>query len=237
MVRFLAIGGGGGGGASAASGGGGGGSAGITSLLIPAMFVPDTILVQVGAGGAGGAQTGTTSNGSNGNDTILSTFFTSSNVVQLLIAQNGVGASGATGGTGGTVESLNYFSVAGIAQSVAGQAGANGNNNLVATSTIPLMGGAGGRPNGSTRSATPNYGYPEADAGSSTKAANGYFQLSPILLGCGGGGGGDNTGSVTNGGIGGDGGIGCGGGGGGSNGTTGFAGGKGGNGAVFIWAW
>lgn len=239
MVRFLLIGAGGGGSSNATTGGAGGGSGAITSLLIPAMFVPDSIIVQVGTGGVGAAASATSASGSSGNNTILFGYFTSSSIVTLLSATGGNAASGSagTGGAGGAVSLVNYFSSAGIAQSVAGQTGANSNTNLVATSTIPLMGGAGGRPNGSTRSATPNYGYPEADSGSATKAASGYFQLSPILLGCGGGGGGNNNGSVTNGGIGGDGGIGCGGGGGGSDGTTGFAGGKGGNGAAFIWAW
>lgn len=232
MVRFLLIGGAGGGSANATSGGAGGGSGAMTSLVIPALFVPNSILVQVGAGGNGAGGTATSGAGSPGNDTFLLGVFTSSTPVTLLTAQNGGGGSASgTGGSGGTTETGNFFSAAGIYESIAGQAGAASNTNLVASSTIPLTGGAGGRTTANPRSVTPNYGYPEADTGSSTKAGNGYFQLSPILIGCGGAGGGNTH-------AGGDGGIGCGGGGGGANGTTtGLAGGKGGNGAVFIWAW
>lgn len=232
MVRFLLIGAGGGGSSNATTGGSGGGSGAINSLIIPAMFVPDSIIVQVGTGGLGSSATVTSSNGSGGTNTILFGYFTSSSIVTLLSATGGSGGTGSTGvgGAGGTATAVNYFSSAGIAQSVAGQTGAASNTNLSASTTIPLTGGAGGRPAGQTRPVNPNYGYPAVDDGSSTKAGNGYFQLSPILVGCGGAGG-----SSTK--DGGDGGIGCGGGGGGANGTTGLAGGKGGNGAAFIWSW
>jgi len=60
MIQITCIGGGGGGGASnnsttARGGGAGGSSGGFTSLLIPAIFLPDVLYVSAGDGGAGGA--------------------------------------------------------------------------------------------------------------------------------------------------------------------------------------
>ena len=62
MIRITCIGGGGGGGGGATNnsttargGGAGGSSGGFTSLLIPAIFLPDVLYVSVGDGGTGGA--------------------------------------------------------------------------------------------------------------------------------------------------------------------------------------
>ena len=62
IIEIVAIGagGGGGGGLSKTStlvgaGGGGGGSGAISKLIIPAIFVTDSLVVRVGVGGSGGA--------------------------------------------------------------------------------------------------------------------------------------------------------------------------------------
>jgi len=61
MLQITCIGGGGGGGggiprtsAQSGGGGGGGGSASISRIIIPAMYLTDTLGVIVGKGGAGG---------------------------------------------------------------------------------------------------------------------------------------------------------------------------------------
>src|SRR6266550_1648778 len=59
MCYMICIGGGGGGGASTSTtssgAGGGGSSAGQSTILIPAILIPDQLFIQIGAGGAGGA--------------------------------------------------------------------------------------------------------------------------------------------------------------------------------------
>ena len=240
MVRFLLIGAGGGGGNGGASGGfngaSGGGSGAITSLIIPAMFVPDSVIVQVGAGGAGGAAGTGRTGGSSGQATTIYGLFTSSTAVNLLTASAG-GGGDTSAGSAGTVFSNNYFSAAGILTAIAGQAGALKDTSVTATSTIPLTGGAGGSTTTSGTAGgtvTPNYGYPVVNSSTTDNADNGYYQLSPLLLGAGGAGGGyAASGSGLHGG---NGGIGCGGGGGGRQ-STGGRGGNGGNGAVYIWSW
>jgi hypothetical protein len=61
-IHLLGVGGGGGGGAginttTTSGGGAGGSSGGQTTVMIPAMFVPDTLYIQAGAGGAGATTT------------------------------------------------------------------------------------------------------------------------------------------------------------------------------------
>lgn len=109
---------------------------------------------------------------------------------------------GQLGGTGGTASASNYFSCMGFFQSVAGQAGSVGGGS--ASSTTFLSGGA-------VSTTTANYGY--------DTSRNGYFNLSPIIVGVGGAG----SGAVT-----GNGGTGCGG---------GYLSGKGGDGLVVIITW
>lgn len=90
----------------------------------------------------------------------------SSSAAALLTARSGVGANG------GTAMTANQFTASGFFQSVAGQAGTTGN--ITPSSTTFLSGGAFG-------TVTANYGY--------TTSRNGYFQMQPIIVGTGGGGG------------------------------------------------
>lgn len=104
-----------------------------------------------------------------------------------------------TGGTpaGGVASAANAFAAAGFYQNVTGQAGSTSN---IGSSTTTFLSGGGG--NSTIQS---NYGYVNPPG-----SGNGYFQLQPIIVGLGGG-------------SGGDGGIGCGGAVGTRNGGAGMA--------------
>jgi len=219
MVRFMLIGAGGGGGnGTSAQGGGGGGSGGVTSWIGPAIFIPDSLRITTGQGGTSGVNATASSviyQAKNGTGyTLLSAFGGSS------------GSTGTSGGSGGSGMTANYFTSAGIFNSLSGQSGANGSstgaggNQSASTSTF-LSGGAGG--SGATASTggsvTPTYGYlplPVTTAGGSVVGANGYFITNPVIVGCGGAGGSTSTSVGTGGGRGG---IGCGGGGSGEDGN------------------
>lgn len=226
MVRIILIGSGGAGYGSSTGGNGGGGSGAVTQWIGPAIFIPDSLTIQLSNGPPLG-NPGLTSNiiwqGSNNS----STGYT------LLSANSG--ASSSTGGAGGIVSTNNYFGASGIFTSVAGQAGAGIGASITASTTTFLSGGGGGGASTAAGgSVATKYGYPTVSGGASATAGNsGYFITQPIMLGVGGSGGGG--GAAGNGKAGGDGGYGCGGGGAGNNyvGTTG----KGGPAACFIWSW
>jgi hypothetical protein len=239
MLRFLLIGPGGGGANGFVRTGGGSGA--VTSWLVPAMFVPDTLIISPGIGGAGGAGTqNIAQNGTNGGTTTVA--ITPSIVI---LQANGGGGGTASAGSAGTASTAFGLNNTGIYISIAGQAGAASLGAITPSATTFLTGGAGGGTGSGVAGAsvTPLYGYPVVEGGPGTGSVdarngrNGYFITQPIMFGCGGSGGGDG-GSGTSG-KGGDGGIGCGGGGAGEAGSTLItrAGGNGGNGAVFIWAW
>lgn len=239
MVRIMLIGGGGAGGrGSSSAGGGGGGSGAITSWIGPAMFIPDTLRIFVGAGAQANVPGITTAS--------IVSYQAKDGVGYELLRASGGGSGNDTGnsfGSGGVAMNNNYFGASGIFTSVAGQEGSSGGttgageNRSASTDTF-LSGGAGGSGNNTNTggSVTPNYGYtplPTTTAGGTVPGANGYFITQPILVGCGGAGG---TTSTAIGSAGGHGGIGCGGGGAGEDAAVG-SGGRGGDGAVFIWAW
>lgn len=242
MIRFLLIG-AGGGGANGFTNRTGGGSGAVTSWLVPAMFVPDRLIVSPGQGGAGGAASSTTSN--NGATGVLTDVGPAPNI-SILQAQPGGGGT-ASGGAGGGATAASALNNYGIYTSIAGQAGTVADTAVIASTTTFLSGGSGGSSTtlGAGGNVTPNYGYPTLPGGTAslaenTPGRNGYFITQPIMVGCGGSGGGGGGGAAgPNGGRGGNGGIGCGGGGGGLQNTGGNAGagGNGGNGAVYIWAW
>jgi hypothetical protein len=248
MVRILLIGAGGGGRASSA-GSGGGGSGGLTSWIGPALFIPDTLLISIGAGGAGGAVGGANS-GANGGATTVGYYFTSSTIVNLLTANGGTGATGGGGGAGGLVFANNYFGASGIFSSVAGTIGGTYSTAAQTPSTTIFLSGGGASDLGRTgdgKAVNPHYSYPQlaggvaavvATPGAAGRGNDGYFITSPTMLGVGGSGGGGNNGTGF-GGRGGNGGTGCGGGGGGlgANNAASGGGGNGGGGAAFIWAW
>ena len=228
MVRMLLIGAGAGGRAgTTTAGGGGGGSGAVTEWIGPAIFIPDQLRIYIGNGGVS-AQAG-------GNTIVAWQGPTSSAGYNLLTA------NGAASGTAGTASTNNFFGASGIFSSIAGQAGATAGNNIAASTTTFLSGGASGANAATTNPGqlvACNYGYPTIAGGTGSTAGTGnpgFFLAQPIMLGAGGSGGGGNTAGI--GGTGGQGGIGCGGGGGGRGTTTGSVGGRGGDGAVFIWAW
>ena len=228
FVWFTLIGaGGGGGGASGTgSGGGGGGSGAVTNFMCPAFLIPDQLRLVIGAGGAGGAIGSAGTAGS----TTSAVFQQKDGTGYTLLSANagGGGANSATttGGTAGTSMSANYFTPIGFFQSIAGQAGASGGagSSITASATTFLSGGASiaGTVDG-------NYGY---SIGTTAFGIDGFFMMSPIIVGLGGSG---TTGQPTA-----DakrGGIGCGGAGGSAAGTGNQVGGRGGDGLAVIITW
>lgn len=190
FVWFTLIGAGGSGDNGAATGGG---SGAVTNFMGPAFLIPDSLQVDVGSGGAGGS-------GQAGADTSIWYAQKDTTNPYLLIR-----ARGGQGTSGGSATASNYFSAMGFYQSIAGQAGSA--SSITPSSTTFLSGGTG-----SSNLVTANYGYVIPSAG----AADGFFQMQPIIVGTGG--------SFT-----GKGGIGCGG---GSNGAD-----AGGDGLVVIITW
>jgi hypothetical protein len=218
MVWFTLIGaGGGGGGTDGVSDFCGGGSGAVTNLMIPAFLVPDNLAIKVAVGGEGALA----SNGAGGDAslTAVKTFFDQDS--DILFANGGGGGTIATG-AGGQAMGANYFTAAGIFQSVTGQAG---------TTSVPsASGGTFLQGGGVAGFSTSNYGY--VNGAGATQGAAGYFQMSPIIVGVSG------TGSTSTG-IGAGkfiGGIGCGG-----AGTTAAIGptngSNGGNGLAVVITW
>lgn len=227
MVRMLLIGAGAGGRIGTTGTGGAGGSSGaIVQWIGPAIFIPDTLRIVVGAGGASGSAGGNATVNWKGSVTAA--------------GYNLLSANGGPSNTAATATTNNYFGACGIFNSIAGQAGASANAAITASTTTFLSGGAGGNSTttGVGRDVAVKYGYPSIIGGAGTvggTGGDGFFITQPIMLGAGGAGGGGGT--ITSGGNGGKGGIGCGGGGGGIGATANSEGGRGGDGAVFIWSW
>ena len=220
MVWFTLIGGGGGGGGSDGTTDClGGGSGAVTNLMIPAFLVPDNLLVSVGSGGSGGSSGGAA--GAAGLNTAILT--TLGNTGGFLTYSPGGNGGDFTSATGGSATAANFFTAAGIYQSVAGQDGTTSSPS--ASSTTFLQGG------GAIGISTSNYGY--SNGTGSNQGARGYFQMSPIIVGVSGTGNGANgTGNGTY-----KGGIGCGGA--GSSAAFGVSspGSDGGNGLAIIITW
>ena len=106
FVHIIMSGAGGGGGAGFVAtqarqggGGGGGGSGTHASLVLPAMFCPDTLYIYIGSGGAGGTTSGQA--GSAGNSTVITLY--PENILNntLLLAGGGLAGGGGTSGGGG----------------------------------------------------------------------------------------------------------------------------------------
>lgn len=251
-VYILAVGAGGGGGsgrvatAGGGGGGGGGGSGGLSTIFMPAMFIPDTLFVSCPVGGSPSTA---------GNDTKVSLqpFTASTHINYTLLYANGGnpgsasgGLTGGAGGTGAPVTSFassSYYGFRGRATFIAGQAGAAGGTSTTAGNSITppstgiiVTGGAGG---GGSNTAGFAGGIISTISGTlgndffnlPTIAANGATGSTPAERGANGfkskfmnfGGGGGGGASTTAGGVlgrGGDGAPGCGGGGGGGGNTT-----------------
>ena len=253
LYTFVLIGAGGGGGAgftraagAAGGGGGGGGSGAVSTLMIPADFVPDEIFIQPGLGGNPGVAGGFTY------VSLVPTIGVPTATQLALEARGGgtggpgsataVGAAGAAGvatlpaGTllskfGSYISTVGQVGVAGGA--VAGAVGVS-----VTPTGMPVTGGAGGA--GTTSGSfvggaiqavvgiNPNV--PGGNAGIDPNGADGFSNSNPFFFTGGSGG---AASSAIVGGKGGNGAIGSGGGGGGA-GTTGGVGGMGGHGVVFL---
>jgi hypothetical protein len=260
FVYMIAVGGGGGGGYGgiAATGasrtaGGGGASGCITTLIVPAHLISDSLFIRVGIGGRGA--TNVTITGGAGTATVISAYSLTSGTEEYLFANGGNGGTVNSGGTTTTPAITNstlatigkWQGVASIAGVNGGSGGVPGNNN---TLNYYLTGGGSGAgaissnlPGGSIVSAYKQVsavtvvqgGAAIADA---TQGQNdgqdGYF-IPKRFISYGGGGGGSSTNGVA--GRGGNGGPGSGGGGQGTgavyiNGYT--AGGNGGDGFAVI---
>lgn len=170
MINMFCLGGGGGGGggqtAAVAGGGGGGASGAFTSLMIPAIFLPDVLKIIVGAGGQGGATATAGTAGANSYITLGAGVTAGTTIPNLLLAALGGGAGGTgNGGAAGVagitttiaqlspLSKLGLFSNTGTAANagyggqagVAGGVGGAGNvGAMVAWATIPFSGGGGG---------------------------------------------------------------------------------------------
>jgi len=257
-VITISAGGGGGGGftsaSGAAGGGGGGGTGAVNRIIIPKIFLTDSLTVVVGAGGAGGAAN---TIGSNGGATSVGLNVTTGGGAQsflLSITAGGGGGNpgtvgaGGTGGAAGATSSVNNMAMTALGEFVlrAGIAGGDGNATgaplagIYGSGIVPLSAGRGGA--GRTAGNVPAAGgsisgrgfvqdVPGGTSGGGT-GVDGMFMRKPFVS-LGGTGGGSSTGV---GGNGGNGGPGSGGGGGGA-GTTGGTGGRGGNGLVIITCW
>jgi len=264
MIIACGAGGGGGGGSIVTSnfrGSSGGGSGAITKVLVPAMFLPDDLIITVGKGGPGGV---TASQGTAGGNTAVhissSTIspLTASNLI-VFAAGGSAGERGQSGGTGGIAGGVsviltnNNFASIGQFLSNANDAGGSatisgaGINYTISSSTGILYsstagGGRDGTPQGFNGGDIIGIsgiignisGGTGISSGTAGNGSNGYTIFNPIISVGGTGGGGSGNGA---GGNGGDGGNGTGGGGGGVGTTVGGTGGTGGNGFVIITCW
>ena len=235
LVYIFVLGAGGDGGSSASMGGGGGGSGGQTSLLIPALLLPDMLYVSTFCNSNANGLTGVFTHAMGKNT--LTTWRAA------CIAYANPGTSGAinVGGAGGTVAGASSIAqgFGGISILLAGQAGTNGASsgagtaNTYPTTGLVATGGAGGgaanAAGGNITASTPR---PAILGGAATlDGGNGINTLFNALLPSGGAGGGGSNGGA--GGRGGNGGFGCGGGGAGQNGAAGL----GGPGLIVIAQW
>jgi hypothetical protein len=258
MISITAIGAGGSGGTgtglpvgNSRFGGGGGGSGAVTRLIIPEMFVTDSLVISVGTGGIGAVNGGNTTVDmvTRGNGDIYT---------RLIIASGGTSTTSLNAGIGGAIAVIGdaLYSSMGVWTATAGVNGnagttTTGNLQIYANGGIPVCGGAGGAgmAAGSTVSSTggqvltaqPFYPTLPGGVGNTalTDGRNGPFSITPFYSMGGSGGGGGGTTPVS-GGRGGNGAPGCGGGGGGA-GTqptgVGGVGGRGGDGLVIITCW
>lgn len=270
MLHIFCFGGGGGGGAgltdvSSTNRGGGAGGVGspITSLLIPAILVPDILYISPGSGGLGGTSSGVA--GGNGLASYVSVISGSTTAANVLITSCGSNSGGGGAGTtasasAGTVSVVNINNMILASLGIwltkssasatnggtgAGSFGGSASSLTLFSSNGVLCGGTGGGGCGTTDSFDRLGGDINAAgivtvkikggdvAGANINGDNGIFLSQPFV--CTGGAGGGSNG-VGNAGNGGNGAYGCGGGGGGG-GIVGGKGGNGGAGMVIITAW
>lgn len=150
-------------GAGGSPGGGaqGGGSGAVTVWYGSAQHVPDVLIIQPGAT-------------NEGFDTAVSYRSRGTSLISLLSAPSALTTTAGTAATAGP------FAASGFYKSVAGVTGDTGV--VSASSTTFLSSGTA-----ASNIVNANYGYRNANSSSST-AADGYFQLQPIIVGVGGSG-------------------------------------------------
>lgn len=251
---------------AAAAGGLGGGGGAQSTLLIPALFVPNELFIQTGLGGRNASTSNTATSASvsvTGTATYIAiepTVRTTSNSNLFLIVANGA-ASGSTGGTATTMSGNFPLAGRGWSQNFAGPAGTAGGAAQAAgtaltlpTTGVMVTGGTGGGGTDAT-AATQFAGgaitgvglggvfptLPGGTAGATGAAiggrgTNGYI-VKPYIFYGGTGSGGDNFATGRVSAPGGNGAPGCGGGGSGAG--NAFVGrpGDGGDGFVYIISW
>ena len=268
MMFALVIGGGAGGGggftaaaSNARGGGGGGGSSAMTRIIVPLIFVPDRLYVQVGAGGIGvGSGGGTAGSAVLSYISVYTHATTASNI--LAVSGNAAAVGGGTGtgaavgaaGTAGSIATIALMPLAGMGtfEFIAGQSGRRRRRSrgrgrtryhTLPTTGVLTQGGSGGA--GTTSADFAGGGVtqilntllneckPTVAPAGSNNGSGGLTHWKPFFSFAGMGGASSNAGV---GGLGGNGGYGSGGGGGGG-GTTGGKGGDGGGGLVVIVCW
>ena len=164
-IHLLGVGGGGGGGAginttTTSGSGAGGSSGGQTSVMIPAMFVPDTLYIQAGRGGLGATTSGGLGTAGIITYVCIAPFTTIAPAGTLLLATGGTaGTVAATLDTGGGAPAaVSAATIAGMCLAgrgffalLAGQvgvtgvgSGAPGTNLTPPTTGLMVTGGAGG---------------------------------------------------------------------------------------------
>lgn len=269
MLDLLLVGGAGGGGGgfsgiagSGRGGGGGGACSGFAHVVIPLIYLPDVLYVQIGAGSQG-VTVGQAADGvisfvccQPGTATLNGDTVAASQGTAPKGGNTGTAIAAGNGGTPGTASTLSIMPIAGsgqvtfivgVAGSIggvpAGAAGPNNPQNLTGIMTWP-GGGGGGTTSADFAGSDQRAGtvglLQEAVGGAapagSNDGASGRLLLPPRypLYSTSGCGGASSNAGV--GGIGGDGGPGSGGGGGGG-GTTGGRGGKGGDGFAIFTCW
>lgn len=264
FIQIICIGAGGGGGggylndsATNRNGAGGGGSGAVTTAILPASLIDDTLYILPGIGGAGanfGTSVNIPQNGSAGTASYVSYRIPSTARQYVIVTASaggggggGIGGTLTAGGAGGSAGSAvtlanHIWSLVGTFKSFAGQAGTAGAGvspagTAPAASITPLLGTivSGGTGSLAAGSAGTNNSAGTILANGILPAipasGNGLWFWSPL---CGSGGSGGNLSAK-----GGDGAYGCGGGGGGSGPLTGGdgRGGRGGHGLVMLICW
>jgi hypothetical protein len=200
-------------------GGGGGGGGALARLIMPALFWPDILRINLSGGGIG------TSGGSVNGGTLQ--FFNQQTNQQLLTVNGGnggaAGGSGGAGATAATAPSATAWTNTAISSLVAGTtggAGAIGVGLGAGTGNI-VLGRGGGGGSGINTDNVPNAGSNSSNAFNYATARGSSNWLDEIIASTGGSGGGSSA-TIAENGM--HGGIGCGGGGGGGGVTAGLGG-------------
>ena len=215
MVFMITIAGGGGGGggfsgaaASTVGGGGSGACSGTARFLVPAMFLPDVLYIQVGSGGPGGAAGAA---GTVGRDSLILTSKTEA--IPNIICRSGVNAPGGggagtstAGGAAGSVPTIavtdpihamgQWFATVGLVGIIGGDDAGAAGGNITAWAALPMSPGASG-----AGTAGPNFaGGNQTATGTLDVGNQGYYTTATGSIAAGGAAGG--AGGLRNGGSG-----------------------------------